>query len=247
MQKCENFGQVDSETILSDWTIWSAEHMYRVEVKESAIEVNSAVSELIENRGRILEFDSRGAAESLAECLSEKDSQVRIQGVAPQDQTDVEGYLIHFPQQFKQTPKPSDKDGLTFDLTANQYGEVGKALVFGTYGVSPAVRYYFFNELPPVDRRSHRLHRIGEPHFPDDFEAEVSWAPDCLIMVYERQTGRDVARYFCEIKTGQASFERDQRDDMQTVASEYNVLKIRVDIEELPSEYTLSISPVQSE
>jgi glycosyltransferase A (GT-A) superfamily protein (DUF2064 family) len=53
-----------------------------------------------------------------------------------------------------------------------------------------------------------------------------------------------IETFFCEIKSGDASFERSQREGMQSLAENHRVLKIRVDVEDLPREYTLRVETV---
>ncbi|NHN60471.1 MULTISPECIES: hypothetical protein [Halorussus] len=53
-------------------------------------------------------------------------------------------------------------------------------------------------------------------------------------------------RYYCEIKTGNASFERSQVDAVKALARKERVLKIRVIIENLPDQYSLRIHEVES-
>lgn len=220
--------------------------MYLLEVKESAVEANRAVADLVEGDGPFHEFDSREAAEDVARHLSERGGRVSVQASAPQDPTDADGYLVRDPVQYHQQPRDSDTAGMTFDVGANLYGELGRALVYGTYGVSPALRYYFYEGVEGVERETHRLNAVGEPYFPDGFEADVSWLPDLLVRTYRRRFNALDGMYFCEIKTGEASFQRGQLQDMRTVAEEFGVLKVRVDITDLPDEYTVSIDAVAS-
>ena len=221
--------------------------MYRVLVKESAIKSNEAVAEFVDERGDVIEFDSRDVAEAQAERLSMVGDQVRIQTVAPQDPADVDGYLIHFPKRNTTAPKDSDRVGFTFDVGANQYGELGEALVYGSYGLSPGIKYYFYNELDTVQKDTHRVWRIQNPYLPEEIESAISWSPDCLINVSSRRDGKIVDQYFCEIKTGNASFERNQARDMRAVARTHGVLKIRVVIDRLPDEYTIRIAEMTPE
>ena len=221
--------------------------MYRVLVKESAIKSNEAVAEFVDERGDVIKFQSRNDAEARAECLSSSGDRIRIQKVAPQDPADVDGYLIYFPKRNTKVPKDSDQVGLTFDAGANLRGEIGEALICGSYGLSPGVKYYFYNEMENVERDIHRVWRIENPYLPDEIKPAVSWSPDCLINVASRHDGEIVEQYFCEIKTGNASFERNQARDMKSVARTHGVLKIRVVIDQLPDEYTIRITEVSPE
>ena len=219
--------------------------MYRLKLTEKAIDVNPAVAELEHEHGTVLEFDAKSDAEAFASRLSQSGDRVRVQAVAQNDPSEIDGYLIRWPERHIAEPKDSDKDGLTFDVGANQYGEVGKALVCGSYGLAPGVKYYFFEEFDHLTEERHKLQVKIEPHFPDAYEPRISWSPDCLIQVRSRPFWDLEERYFCEIKSGNASFERNQAEDMKTVAEEFGVLKIRVIIDNLPGEYTLRISEVE--
>lgn len=219
--------------------------MYRLSIKDSAIDASDAVADLVAEDGRVLEFESKQEAEDLAERLSSDAPRVRVQAVAPQDPNDVDGYLIKFPRRYVSKPKDSDTAGLTFDVGANQYGDLGQALVCGPSGLSPGIRYFVFDELDGIEEASHRLRGVAEPYLPDDLQADVLWSPDSLIQVWSR--GEVVEQYFCEVKTGDASFERNQVRDMEWVASEYGVLKIRVIIEGLPEQYTIRVREVTPE
>ena len=221
--------------------------MYRVLVKESAIKSNEAVAEFVDERGDVIKFQSRNDAEARAERLSSSGDRVRIQKAAPQEPANVDGYLIHFPERNTKAPKNSDRAGFTFDVGANQYGELGEALIYGSYGLSPGVKYYFYNEVETIERDTHRVWRIENPYLPEEIESVVSWSPDCLINVASRHDGEIVDQYFCEIKTGNASFERNQARDMKAVARTHGVLKIRVIIDQLPDEYTIRITEVSPE
>ncbi|MCL9813760.1 hypothetical protein [Natranaeroarchaeum aerophilus] len=221
--------------------------MYRVSVKQSAVQSNDAVADIVEEQGAVLEFQSRTEAETLARRLSHSGDHVGIQKVAPQDPEDVDGYLISSPKRYTSEPKESTVTGLTFDVGPNQYGELGEALVCGSYGLSPGIQYYLYNELEGIEEETHRLRGTDDAQLPDDIRADVSWSPDCVVRVRSRADWRIVEQYFCEIKTGDASFERNQVRGMKAVARGYGVLKIRVVIDALPDEYTVRITEVHSE
>jgi hypothetical protein len=70
--------------------------------------------------------------------------------------------------------------------------------------------------------------------------------PDCKVVVRDGWNGPVLERYYCEIKTGNASFERSQVAAMEQLAREERVLKIRMLIEELPDRYSLRIHEVES-
>ena len=217
--------------------------MYRIEVKPTAVRANPAVRQFVEDRDTVVECESRAAAETLATELSDGGGRVRIQTAAPQDPSSVDGYLVRFPKRSRTEPKASSKPGSTFDVGANLYGALGRALIVGDYGVSPALSHYFFDEPGHHDREVHRLCRVSDVSL-GDRGVRVSWVPDCVIGVRRSGTGDVIAEYFCEIKTGAASFQRGQRSDMKTAAETVAVLKIRVDIGGLPDEFTVRIDRI---
>jgi len=217
--------------------------MYRVSVKNSAIDANQAVADLAD-RGRVIECDSRADAESLAARHGTAGAPIRIQNAAPQDPADVDGYLISDPERYIAEPKDTDTPGLTFDVGPNQYGELGEALVCGSYGLSRGLKHYVYEDLDGVNEESHRIRAITDPDLPDDKASGVSWSPDCEIRVYPQKDIRLVQQYFAEVKAGGGSFERNQVSGMGAVARDYDVLKIRLVLKDLPDEYTLRINHV---
>lgn len=72
------------------------------------------------------------------------------------------------------------------------------------------------------------------------------WPADCVVEAKGRWDGRVLERCYCEIKTGDASFERAQVEAMQELAKEERVLKIRVVIDSLPDQYSVRIHEVES-
>ena len=219
--------------------------MYRMEIKGNAIKLSSAIRDVSEERGHIVEFESEEAAESWKNKFSVENGQIRISTVAPQDPRDLDGYLIGFPERNTHEPKQTEKVGLTFDVGANLYGEIGEALICGSYGLSPGIQYYFFEEVEGVNQQDNWIRSISRPNLANITDSEISWSPDCLIEVGDYETS-STAQYFCEVKTGDASFERNQVEGMERVAKNYNVLKIRVIIENLPEEYTVRINEVEA-
>lgn len=69
--------------------------------------------------------------------------------------------------------------------------------------------------------------------------------PDCCVVARDGWNGEALERYWCEIKTGNASFERSQADVMRRLAAEERVLKIRVSIDDLPDQYSVRIHEVE--
>ncbi|WP_238593261.1 hypothetical protein [Natronobacterium lacisalsi] len=64
-------------------------------------------------------------------------------------------------------------------------------------------------------------------------------------MARDGWNGDVLERYYCEIKTGNASFERSQMETMRELATEERVLKIRVLIDDVPDQYSLRIREVE--
>lgn len=130
-----------------------------VAIKGSAIESNPAAKALVQNQGKIVECDSKSDAEQLAAELSEKGERLRIKRVAPQDTSGADGYLVRHPEKFRYEPKSVEDDWMMFDSDANLYGELGKSLIIGSYGVGPSLRYYLFEEFSSLSENLHRLTR----------------------------------------------------------------------------------------
>lgn len=214
--------------------------MYAVRIKDSAVSCNEAVAELVAAEGTRHTFDSKRAAEAFATARSERGGRVRIQAVAPQDPEDVDGYLVSHPRRHVASPKDAPGPGHTFDVGANAYGAIGQALVCGRYGLSPGVRWYVDRHVDAYDPDRHRLVCESDPTV--GLPAGVRWTPDVLIAVRDGRT--TVVRAYCEIKTGNGTCERSQREDMRTVARSALVLQIRVTIDSLPDEYTIRVREV---
>ncbi len=71
------------------------------------------------------------------------------------------------------------------------------------------------------------------------------WTPDCIVRAKDEWDGV-LAQYYCEIKTGNASFERLQSAVMKELAAQERVLQIRVQSNDLPEQYSLRIREVES-
>lgn len=216
--------------------------MYRVAIKDSAIETTARVADAVEAGGTVREFASRDAAERFAAGLSAGSGAVRIQSAAPQDPAPVDAYLVPDAQREEFTPVECDTRGTTFPVGANTYGAIGLGLVYCSGHVSPALAHHFAEEVPP--RQRGRVREVEmEPRLPRDVRDDVSWAPDLGITVSHES--RTAETYFAEVKSGNASFERNQREDMRAVAADHGVLTIRVDLAELPDRYTVRIDAVE--
>ncbi len=214
--------------------------MFTVRVKPSAIETNGAVAEAVEDRGRRWRFASKPEAVAFVEECNGTGNRVRLQAVAPQDPDDVDGYVIRFPQRHVDRPKRRDGSRWTWDVGANQYGELGRALVFGGYGLAPGLKRYLAEQLDACETDS-GLRVIADPDLGAAIPEPPAWEPDCLIIGEGKAGG---ARFFCEIKAGNGSLERAQKASMQTVARYHHALKIQVDLADLPDEYAVRVTEV---
>lgn len=224
--------------------------MYRVAIKESAIEASPRLAEATTSAGgadtgeTVRDFDSRAAAERFAADLDVGSDGLRIQAAAPQDPAPVDAYLVPDAQRDEFTPIESDTRGTTFPVGANSYGAIGLGLLTCPGPVSPALSHHFAEEVPP-ERRGQVRAVERAPHLPPDLRHEVAWAPDLAVTVSHDPGSTETS--FAEVKAGNASFERNQREGMRVVAAEHPVLTIRVDLAELPDRYTVRIDAVDPE
>ncbi|WP_227357308.1 hypothetical protein [Haladaptatus salinisoli] len=220
---------------------------FAVEVKDNALEVNSTLLEIITTHGRTLDFGSRDHAEAYAEQLSAADGSLRIQAAPTNDSRDIEAYLLADHTPSISEPATTDGETWTFDVGANLYGALGEAIVTG--GSKPHALYYFVQEdlqLDDTELASGLTLEIerGKPISVDHREGVKRWAPDCVVRAKDGWDGCELAKYYCEIKTGNASFERSQGVVMKELAAQEQVLKIRMRIEDLPEQYSLRIHEV---
>ena len=222
---------------------------FRVAIKDSAVETNSDVAQLRQT-GEIVEYDSRSQAEAVARKVSESgEGPVRLQRAAPNDPADVDAYLVAAPEQHKHTPVKAHDGAWTFGVTANQYGALGELLL--TTGGTPALEYFVQEDLGPYPSEAVAdAVNLDLRTDPKEFDWETlcapvdgeraRWEPDCELRVWAGHS-EILHRYFCEIKTGDSSFERHQQETMRAVAEVADVLKIRVRVEELPEQYTVRL------
>jgi hypothetical protein len=212
---------------------------YRVEVKPSAIDRNSAVAELVATAGRRLSYGTDGDARAdAAELTRRGESPVRVQAVAPQDDTDADAYLVGASATRATIPAADPDDGWQFGVDASQYGALGEALLTAGDGATRPLALYVRHDLNvepdtplsiDVDESPPAVTRPGAPG---------RWEPDCALSV--AVAGRTVARYRCEIKTGGGSLERSQRELIEYAARETPVILARVDVTGLPREYEVA-------
>ncbi|KZN22540.1 hypothetical protein A4G99_18895 [Haladaptatus sp. R4] len=220
---------------------------FTVEVKDNAIAVNSALSEVITTHDRTLDFGSRAHAEAYASQLSAGDGSLRIQAAPVNDPRDVDAYLLADHTPSISEPAATDGKTWTFDVGANLYGALGEAILTGAS--KPHALYYFVREDLEFDDGDIEFGLVleverGTPISVAHPDGEKRWTPDCIVRAKDGWDGCVLSRYYCEIKTGNASFERSQGMVMEELAAQERVLKIRVRIENLPEQYSLRINEV---
>lgn len=235
---------------------------FRVAVKPSTIEANEAVRAVAAERGETLGFPSREAAEAEAARLAEcGDTPVAIQRAAPQEPDEVDAYLVPRPERRTHDPVESADGRLTFETTAAQIGALGEALVCSYGANSPLLTAYARRDLDdafpgdPDDRLWIDVDRDPDPIVyagtdPDGGsyrDVRLAWVPDCVALARDGPGGPVLAEYACEVKAGDASYQRDQATVMAYEASERTVLKIRVNVDGLPETYTVRVDEVTPE
>jgi len=220
---------------------------FAVEVKLGALDVNSRLREAVEAHGRILDFGSRQHVEDYAHRLSASDGSLRIQTVPGNESEDIDAYLLADHNPSIKEPADVDGDTWTFDVGANLYGALGEAILLES--PKPHALVYFVQRDLGVDEGDLEwgLNVDVDPGRLLSVEGtagEARWTPDCVVQARDGWDGELLERYYCEIKTGGASFERSQVEAMETLARDERVLKIRVVIEDLPDQYSLRIQEV---
>ena len=235
-----------SELLDTDPIIPNQKTGFTVEIKSGALETNKALVDIQEEHGEMLSFRSKAEAEAFAEQLSTDAGPLRIQAAAPNDPNDVDGYLLAQYDRSIKKPATTDDGTWTFDVGANLYGALGEAVV--TSGSKPPALEYFVkqdlaSDLDDLDFGLRISVTSGDPVSLD--HTQLSWLPDCCIEARDGWQGDLLERYWCEIKTGEASFERSQAAAMQALAADERVLKIRVLIDSLPDQYSVRIIEVE--
>jgi len=209
-----------------------------VAIKESARERNESVDRLVADAGRLRRHDARADAEAEAADLSADGGDVRLQAVAPQDDTDADAYLVGASRSAPPVPDGDPEDGWRYSATADQYGALGEALLTAGDGVATPLAHYFRREFDLSPDAELSIAVDAAPAPVTTGEQPGAWQPDCELAI--SIAGRRVARYRCEIKTGDGRLERNQRAIAEATASETPVLLARVDVSELPAEYEVS-------
>jgi len=233
-------GSLDAEPVVPD-----EESGFAVEIKTGALQVNDALIGVYEEYGEVLSFSSRRKAEMFARQLSAESGALRVQSAAPNDPSGVDGYLLAEYDRSVREPASVEGEKWTFDVGANLYGALGEAVV--TSGSKPpALEYFVKQDLAGAlnDTESELRVRVtsGEPVSLGN--NRTNWIPDCCLEARDGWRGELLERYWCEIKTGDASFERSQATAMEALAADERVLKIRVLIDELPDQYSVRIHEV---
>jgi hypothetical protein len=220
---------------------------FSLSIKPGALEVNEPLVAVRDEHGDTITFGARAQADAFAERLSAVDGGLRVQAVAPNDPADVDAYLLadHSPS----TTEPASVDGatMTFDVGANLYGTLGEAVITGG-PTSPAIEHFVKEDLSEVSFRDVLRVRVTDSEFIsfDDWDGGSSrWLPDCRVEARDGWRDPAVEVYWCEIKTGDASFQRTQMKAMRELAKEARVLKIRVLIDDLPKQYSVRVHEVE--
>ncbi|WP_135806079.1 hypothetical protein [Halorussus marinus] len=219
---------------------------FRVAIKDSATDANEAAWQFGRAEGETAKFDSEADARRRARELSAAgETPLKIQRAAPQDPSDADAYLVAWPERRRRDPDGTPARGLTFDTAANQYGALGEAVVCSP-AVNPPVLAHFARVDPALPDEDLRVELDADPE-PVVVGASRRWVPDCRATVRLGPDRPVLTEYWCEVKTGDGSFERSQREAMTAKAGEATVLKIRVDVTELPDSYTAWVRKVDPE
>lgn len=220
---------------------------FRVAIKDSAREANEEVRRFARGEGDEVEFSSAANAHQRARELSEVgETPVKVQQAAPQDDSGVDAYLVSWPRRRRWDPDGTPTEGLTFDTEANQYGALGEAVVCSPE-VNPPVLTHFARLDSDLSEREDETVRVELDTSPDPVLVGGSkqWQPDCRAEVRLGPDRPVIAEYWCEVKAGDGAFERSQREAMRAKAREATVLKIRVDLDDLPDSYTAWVRTVE--
>ena len=223
---------------------------FTVEVKRSARRACKELAAIVDERGPYLAFDSREDAESfVARATVDEDEQaeIRLQSVAPQDDTPADAYVVAQPERHSRAPEDPEAATWRFHTDANQYGSLGQALLTTPASDPPALTHYVQEDLD-VDAADLRVvlcdPRPATTSGPDG--TVLTWLPDVLARARRTSTGGTVREYWCEVKTGSASLERHQLAVMRAKARDpdVTVLQARVDVEGLPDSYAVRFADV---
>ena len=222
---------------------------YQVEVKPGALDANSALRDAVDEHARILAFGTRSNAEVYAAQLSTAGGPLKVQAAAPNDPAEVDAYLLAEHDPSIDEPASVEGETVTFDVGANLYGTLGETILTGT--PKPNALEWFVRRAQGIDGDDASdgvtvdVETDCVVALDDSSGDRLVWNPDCKLLVRDGQSGERLERYYCEIKTGNASFERAQLATMKALARDERVLKIRMLIDELPDRYSLRIQEVE--
>ncbi len=87
---------------------------YEVAIKPSARRLNRVAGEWVGRRGGTRTFAEKADARAWAEDISSA-GPVRVQDAAPNDASDVDGYLVADPNRDRSTPEPAGTASLEVD------------------------------------------------------------------------------------------------------------------------------------
>lgn len=222
---------------------------YTVRIPDTTIEGSDAVADYVEEHGRQLRFDSREAVESLAATLTAAGSaRVVLQRSAPQDPSDVDGYLVLKPERRTDEPIETSNGGLTFETSAAQYGALGEALLTSPVRNPPAIVAFAKRDLDLAAAPQVTIDTTPDPVSarPREGGRERRWQPDCRAAVSAHPDGPTLREYLIEVKTGNGSLLRDQLAVMRAVTDAVPAVVARVSIEELPDRYTVRWRSVEA-
>ncbi|MFB6104618.1 MAG: hypothetical protein ABEJ57_05970 [Halobacteriaceae archaeon] len=214
-----------------------------VAIKKSARVRNSAVESLYETEGDQVTYPSAAMArEAVAELASRGEGPVRLQAVAPQDGSDVDGYLVGASRHDLSVPETPPEAGWTFGVDASQYGALGEALLTAGDGASRPVRS-FVRYDQDLEEETPLVVTVDTDPAPVSVPGEGgSWEPDCQI---EATVGHHtIGTYYAEVKTGNGRLERSQEAAIDAAARDTPVLLVWVDVAGLPAEYTVEFEKI---
>lgn len=214
-----------------------------VEIKQTARARNTAVATLYEREGETVTYPSEDRArEAVKELASRGVGPVRLQAVAPQDDSAVDAYLVGASRHDIDIPNRPPEAGWTFGVDASQYGALGESLLTAGDRAARPLRTFvrYDHDLDPEAPLTVSVDTDPDPiSLPGQGRR---WEPDCVIAASVNH--RLLDRYACEIKTGDGRLERSQESAIEAAARDLPVLVVFVDITCLPETYDVHIEKV---
>ncbi|WP_435335864.1 hypothetical protein [Haloarchaeobius sp. TZWWS8] len=240
-------GSHDDDPTRADPVVPNERTGFSVAVKQGALDANQTLARDVDSVDEVLEFGSRAEAEAYAIQLSAGSGGLRVQAAAGNDPTGVDAYLLAAHAPSITEPATTEGETWTFDVGANLYGTLGEAVIVD--GAKPhAIEHFVREDLAVSEDELEQGLRVqvesGWPICVETGEGTETWVPDCVVEVHDGWNGPELANYYAEIKTGDASFQRSQSAVMKALAVDERVLKIRVRIEDLPDQYAVRIQEV---